>query len=414
MNLTRRTALAMGTAAITSLPLAAASREKALFIPGYDEAKAVIDGVSARDHPHVARALPEGYRGEATLLTRIGLETGQIDHAVLPVQGHVAAVDRNTGIGVLHAQGRDWSVAFDSETLDLISVSLPFSGGFTGGGHVLFIDDARHILTVERAPYGPYLGAPEKHFGRVSIREAESLKVIHQISSHGIAPHDLDLTPDGKTLVVANYGSPAPISCRRAEQGYVVEPSLTFVDLDSGRLLDKIVIDPASSELRHFAMADRDRLLAVQVQQRSRSDHNAPADLTEVRGCAYLPAPLVSLDHVTKGAPPSLVEAASPALMRHGLSIAHDALHDQYIATFPSSHAVHVIDGSGGDVLLSIDTRTIGLPYPSGLALDPSNGRYFVAGAFGPIQALSLSSHEPLPEGRIEIELFKHSHIVLA
>ncbi len=272
MRVTRRQVLSFGSAALLTNPVRSAVAEYGLYVPGYRAADAIVDGIPAIEHPVAARNLPRGYDGPTTLVTRIGLTSRRVDHAVFPVQGHVVVVDRRVGTALLHAQSRDWSVAFDPETMDMASISLAFASGFTGGGHAQLIDGGKTALTVERAPYGPYLGAPEKHYGRVTLRDAQTLGTVQSISTFGILPHDLHVLDDDRMLVIANYGNLAPRNCRGAPPDHTIEPSVTFVDLMSGKLLDKVVLPSGGAEIRHLAAADRSRVLAIQVDQGSGAD----------------------------------------------------------------------------------------------------------------------------------------------
>ena len=419
-NLTRRTVLGAGLGAMASPALPGRPSPPALWIPGYDSTKAIFDGLPAREHPHIGRAVPEGYDGPVTLLTRVDLETGALDHAAYPVQGHVVAMDRASGIGVLHAQSRDWNVAFDMDTLDMLAASSPFKGHHTGGGHAEFIRGGSVLLTAERAAYGAYLGAPELHFGRIAIREPATLREIGQISSHGIGPHDIQLLDDGQTLAIANYGTVKPHRCGgKDEPG--IEPSLSLVEIESGKLVEKFVLDDPDYQIRHFAVGGLNRIQAIQVREGNSTAlaeaiGGAPVetDLTAVRGCAYLPAPMLSVRLGESGLPPALIEADNAALMRQGLSILHDPIHAQFIASFPSAHCLIVCDDTDGRAVTIIDTRTVGLRYPCGLAIAPGGAHYLVAGSFGPVRAFATGSHRPLPQHGLDIALHRHSHIKIA
>ena len=419
-SFTRRAVLGSGLGALAAPAFAAETPSNALWVPGYDAGKAIFDGVPARDHPRIGRAVPEGYKGPVTLLTRIDLATGRADHAAYPVQGHVVALDRASGIGVLHAQSRDWNIAFDMDSLDMLAASSPFKGNHTGGGHAEFIRDGAILLTAERAAYGPYLGAPDLHHGRIAIREPSTLREIGQISSHGIGPHDIQLLDDGKTLAIANYGTVSPHRCGdQSDPG--IEPSLTLVELESGKLVERFAVGDPAHQIRHFAVSGLGRVLAIQVREDSQTaltealgGVRAEPDLTAIRGCAYLPAPMLSVRLGHQGVPPEMIEADNPALMRQGLSILHEPRHGQFIASFPSAHCLIICDDADGSIVRIVDTRALGLEYPCGVALAPDGAHYLVAGSFGPIRAFETGTHRHLPEKDLDMALHRHSHIKIS
>ena len=417
----RRTVLA-GGASLLANPSIAASPGPSLFVPGYNAKEAIFDGMNAARHPTIGRAVPASYDGPVTLLSKIDLQTGKAQHAAYPVQGHFVAISADLKIGVLHAQSRDWCVAFDPESLDMITTSRPFREHRTGGGHAEFVRNSSILLTAERSAYGAYLGAPELHHGRIAVRDPQTLQELSQISSHGIGPHDITLLEDGNTLVVANYGTTQPHICRQ-QASIGIEPCISFIELDSGKLLDKIVVDDLSQQIRHLAASKQDRVMAIMVRQGTIGEledalnplnAGVEADLTARGDCAYLPAPMLSVSMQQRGVPAELIEAGNMALMRQGLTILHDPLHDQFIASYPSTHHILVMDGKTGQITKQFDTRSQGLKYPCGVSLFPGGDTYAVAGSFGNIRVYETGTHRHLVEQDINIILYRHSHITIA
>lgn len=416
MEVSRREALAIIAGALASAADADVAKEngaKSLFIPGYDAKE-------ARRDPLAARAIPKGYGGPTTSITRLEPISGRTMTAVYPVQGHVVAVDRERHRGVLHTQSRDWFIGFDPETLDMTGVSPPLADGFIGGGHALHTSDGAALLTVERAPYGSYLGDPTKHFGRVTVRDPETLREVGRIGSFGVAPHDIQLLDDGSTVAIANYGSPAPRNCNAGEPASTVEPSLTFVDLRNGQLLDKVVTPAGSPEIRHFAAASKDELIVLRVDQGGPDVLSAALgfdpgpDETQRQGCSYIPAAPTMVERNQNEWVLNDLAIPKSSALRQGLSVAYDPARETFLATYPSTHTLLVTGARGKGRTRMIDLAALGLRYPCGLALDHRAGRYFVAGAFGPVMAFSLEDHQPFPELTIPLRLGRHSHIILA
>ncbi|SDG70077.1 DUF1513 domain-containing protein [Roseospirillum parvum] len=391
----------------------------ALLIPGYHPHLARFDGRPVVEHPHLARAIPQGHDGPLSLVSRLSLATGEVDAALFPIQGHVIATAPETGLAVFHTQGGRRSVAFDAQSLDMVALSAPFAADFVGGGHAIFLPGGKRLLTVERAPYDTFGNRAQFHYGRLTVREAETLKPLESFSSQGIGPHDVHLLPDGKTVAVAHYGSTRPRAGLDSLQARdLVEPSLCLIELASGRLLDKLPGRP-DAELRHLAMAPDGTTACVQV--RLGAADSPPArqampgltrrDATIGDDLAYLPAGLL---HRPAGAAQGReMLAQPPTAQRQGLSIVHDPVQRVFLTTYPSSHTL-IESGEDGGIRRIIDTAGLGLPYPCGLTLGPGGTHWLIAGHQGDVLALTRPDLAPDPQASFAVPVFGHSHIGLA
>lgn len=235
----------------------------ALFVPGYHPAR-----VTPLDEPADSRRR-RARGGPQTLLTRI-VPFGTVRQAVFPVIGHDVAMspDGRTGfLGRMNlggGEGAGHHVTFDPETLEMIAQGRATGPGWRGSGHVVLLPDG-HILCSERAPARPWTGHQGTHHGRLTIRDPATLAVIDSLSCHGIDPHALRLTGDG-LVVVANYGSvPPPAGGGRRWQ--VVAPSVTVLDLASGRLVARHPVPDPEKELRHLALGRDGRILGIRAHQ---------------------------------------------------------------------------------------------------------------------------------------------------
>ncbi len=405
---------------------AAAPSRPAVFVPGYERARAWAQGMNVRDHPWYGRNIPPGYDGNATLLTRIGAE-GEVTRAVFPVRGHGVAVHAGRRIGVFASMSGRQMVSFDAETLDLLGWSDPFAEGFVGGGHAAFTPAGDVVVATERFPYLPYRGDPRAHYGRLVLRDPVDLRPLEAYDCHGVAPHEVRLLEGGTLTAIANYGStPPPAGTPPSPRRHVVEPSITVLELASGRLVEKIPGPDLALEIRHLVAPDRRRLFAVQVlldseeRGRRRMREAARAAVYELDrladpGEAYLPAPLLAVRRGEgKATRRTTLSTEDPLAMRHGLSIVHDPVHEEVIATFPSSHAVVVVDARRAEIRRVIPSRAFGISWPCGIALHPDGERYLLAGSFENLVAVRRGSHELDPRGRHYLPLFRHSHIAVA
>lgn len=393
-----------------------------IFIPGYWPGAARYQGSAALDHPHLARAVPKSYKGPVRLLTRLGLD-GDVAQALFPVHGHNVEISPDGRIGFYGSMEYRSYVCFDPKTLDLITLGKPYGKDWVGGGHGAFIDNGTHLALSERAPRVGYRGGPEKHYGRITLREPGTLRIIESYSTHGISPHDVRLLADGKHLAIANYGSTYP---RRKKQygvpRHVVEPSVTIIDINDGRLLAKYVSGSSRMELRHLCAHDFDTIFAIQTElglgdqdeTYRRDDKTAyETDLTTRDTESYLPAPTLRVDRSSESLQP-LGSAHIQKLMRQGLSIHYEPTHHEIIATFPSTHSIMVYDAASGDLKHHIDGTAMGLEYPCGLVLLKDPRYYVVAGYWKNLFVFERGSHRLMRELCHYTTFFGHSHITAA
>ena len=189
------------------------------------------------------------------------------------------------------------------------------------------------------------------------MRDPKTLKIAETYSTHGIDPHDIRLTDDGKYIVAANYGS--TISAKTGKftiPRSVVQASITVVEVSSGKLVDKRVTGKGKIELRHLAAGNLDRIFAIQARygndhddarQRAGDSIAYESDITTDPGYNYMSAATLKYDAASKRLT-KMGDAESTRYMRHGLSIRYDEVHDEAIASYPSTHQLMVFDGASG------------------------------------------------------------------
>lgn len=83
--------------------------------------------------------------------------------------------------------------------------------------------------------------------GSISIRDGKSLKAISELPTYGKNPHDCRLIDDDKTLVVSNTGG---ISNDQSPS------SITYIDVQSEKLIERVTLDTKKLNTGHFAIAD--------------------------------------------------------------------------------------------------------------------------------------------------------------
>jgi hypothetical protein len=395
-------------------------KDVAVYVPGYFPESAYANGKPLAENRRFNRAI----RGQPVhkMLTRVGFD-GSIRQTLLPVAAHDVEIAPDRSIGVLCSMDGDQHTAFDPKTLELAAIGPSLGDGWRGGGHAVYLDGGSTVILSERAPYGPYQGKLERHYGRLTVRDPKTLKVAETYSTHGIDPHDIRMTADGKYIVAANYGS--TVSAKTGTftiPRSVVQASITVIEVSSGKLVDKRVTGRSDTELRHLAAGRLDRIFAIQARyggdrddSRQLRDENVAyeSDITTDPGYNYMPAATLKYDAARKRLT-KMGDSQATKLMRHGLSIRYDDRHDEAIATYPTTHRVMVFDGATGAVSKVIDTRTMGLRYPAGITFLPDGRHYAVTGHWENMFVFERGTHRLVRDLCLYPVFFGHSHITAA
>ncbi|MTI43467.1 hypothetical protein JM93_03891 [Roseibium hamelinense] len=175
----------------------------------------------------------------------------------LPVRGH----------GIAVAPDRTRLVAFARRPGTVALVIAPFentaplviqaAAGRHFYGHGCFSKDGRLIYAVENDF--------DQARGVVGVYDASGASVhrIGELDTFGVGPHDILLSPDGRTLIVANGGIEThPARPREKLNLPTMAPSIVFLDSDTGALKAKQVLDRDMHQLslRHMAQDDAGRI----------------------------------------------------------------------------------------------------------------------------------------------------------
>ncbi|MCK5897157.1 MAG: DUF1513 domain-containing protein [Cocleimonas sp.] len=111
--------------------------------------------------------------------------------------------------------------------------------------------------------------------GKIGIRDARTYQQIGEHESYGIGPHELALMPDAKTLVVANGGIlTRPESGRKKLNLDSMASSLSYIDLESGKLLGAFKVAETKASIRHLDVASDGTVAFAMQLQRSATEHD--------------------------------------------------------------------------------------------------------------------------------------------
>lgn len=181
------------------------------------------------------------------------------------------------GHDVAQHPGRPWEVTMFGRrpgtrcaVVDVVreSVETTFTAapGCAFQGHGFFTPDGHYLVTSEADTVTAA--------GKLGIRETDTYSLVGEVDTHGMGPHEIQLMPDGATVVIANGGL-----LTRPETGTQVlnldtmDSSLTYIDLETGELLEQRRVPEPKASIRHLDVTD-DGTVAFGIQlQREALDH---------------------------------------------------------------------------------------------------------------------------------------------
>lgn len=142
-------------------------------------------------------------------------------------------------------------------------------------GHGTFSHDGQKLYTTE--------SNLETDQGVIGIRDAKTFEWLGEFASHGIGPHDIHLMPDQQTLVVANGGIlTRPETGRKKLNLETMSPSLTYLNAQTGKLVEQVSISEKKASIRHLAVA-KDGTVAIAMQlQREAMNHQQAVPLAAI------------------------------------------------------------------------------------------------------------------------------------
>ena len=178
--------------------------------------------------------------------------TGQlIRRTNLPERAHgaVATPDRRSFVVLARRPGR-FGALIDAAS-GRVQTMLSATPGRHFYGHGVFSQDGTLFFTTENDFDGER--------GVIGIRNVnDGYRWLGEWPSYGIGPHELVLSADGRTLIVANGGILTHPDSGRAKLNIAsMEPSLVKLDAQTGQLLEQQALEPALRwlSIRHIAVS---------------------------------------------------------------------------------------------------------------------------------------------------------------
>lgn len=119
-------------------------------------------------------------------------------------------------------------------------------------GHGVFSHDGMVMYCTE-------VVLSEKKRGVIMIRDSSSYSILDEFPSHGTSPHDCVLIDGGRTLMITNGGDKFDINNS--------PPSLTFVDVKSQKLLEKLEFETPRINAGHVAITAKREIAVVSAMR---------------------------------------------------------------------------------------------------------------------------------------------------
>ena len=167
------------------------------------------------------------------------VKTSFLGHGIAfnPLQPGIACLFEKRGQGACELDLKTGKVLRD----------IPCLPGRKYYGHGAYSPDGKIIYSAETIIEG-------EHKGLISMRDAITLEEVGEFPSYGLRPHDCQILKDGKTMIITNGG------------GLVGEKelgSVTYVDLETQKLIDKLPVENKQFNAGHVAVAQNGDIVVV-------------------------------------------------------------------------------------------------------------------------------------------------------
>ena len=263
MNITRRTLLAAGAAAVFA-------------------GKPVRAGAGGR---YLSAAASFAGRYAVVAVGEDGEIAFDLD---LADRGHGLAVRPGSSEAICFAR-RPGKFALVIDVLaGAVVTEIPVAPSRHFSGHGLFVQGGDLLLATENDEV--------RHEGVIGVYDARAnYKRIDEFPTFGIGPHDLALLPDGKTLVVANGGIDKRHDDTGGRELADIRSDLVYLDWQAERLLERAILEPQYTRLsiRHLALTETGDVAAALQDSADVPDLDYPLGLLHRPGGAprWLAAP---------------------------------------------------------------------------------------------------------------------------
>jgi hypothetical protein len=224
--------------------------------------------------------------------------------------------------------------------------------------------------------------------GLIAVRDGRTFRELGQFPTYGKSPHDCQLVDEGKTLAITNGGG------RFDDTSALGAPSVTFVEVSSARLLEKLTFDTPRINAGHLVVTGAHDVATISAPREGLPTTD-PGGITLRSGRGPFR---------TLAEPPDVVSR----MVGETLSLCIDDRTSVVAATNPDGNLVTFWDLGSGRYVKHLD-----LPAPRGLT-KTLDGEYFVLSygrESGTLTFVSPSTLEPVALGRVDRAPVSGSHL---
>lgn len=283
----------------------------------------------------------------------VSLDDLRLFGAKVPARAHGCAIDPRDPDRVLFFARRPGTVAFELRRGSMqVRTIFETPEDRHLAGHGLFSRDGSLLYTPEH----DY--AHER--GVVAVRDSRDFRMIGEIDTHGIDPHEIAWLPDGRSMLVANGGIMThPRTFRRKLNIPTMDPSLCVIDSRDGTCAEQWRLPDHLLSIRHLAVG-QDGVTAVGLQYEG-EPANAPGIVAVYRpgtGLHLLPPPVDERRHfrayvasVTISEREGLIAAACP--YDHGVACWSASPDHRYAGFVPAGESYGVSRLADGTIIAS-------------------------------------------------------------
>jgi uncharacterized protein len=247
-------------------------------------------------------------------------------------------------------------------------------------GHGAFSADGQLLFATENR-----LDAKD---GLIAVRDGRTLRELGQFPTHGKSPHDCQLIDAGRTLAITNGGGRIDDSSAEAA------PSVTFVEVHSAKLLERLTFETPRINAGHLALNRRRDLVTISAPRDGLPTSDPGGVTVRSRGSAF----------ATMTEPREVVTR----MVGETLSLCIDEGSSVVAATNPDGNLVTFWDLESRRYVKHLD-----LPAPRGLTRT-LDGEYFVLSYgrdSGILTLVSPATLEPVALNRVEKAPVSGSHL---
>lgn len=290
----------------------------------------------------------EDARGEQ-YIGGLSLHDGVVFGARVPMRAHGCALDPDGSRAVFFAR-RPGTQAFElTRSTHQARTLFETPPGRHLAGHGVFSPDGRWLYTPEH----DY----ENARGVLAVRDVRTWRIVEEIDTRGIDPHEVRWWQPGRTLLVANGGILThPRSFRRKLNIPTMDPSLCLIDAASGECLEQWRFYDHLLSIRHLAVARGSAAVGLQYEGEPQQAPGVVALYRPGAGLELLQAPAAErarfrgyVASVAVSEALDLVAAACP----YGQGIACWALSDARYLGFIRLDAVYGLSSLADGVIVA-------------------------------------------------------------